>query len=262
MRLLLLLLAACVLFCQANKFGEDFDVFNVSSGRIFGYKARIACIVQQSGDEMKVSLRNIDTVEQSGDVSIRKEGDTCVEACFEHRGSSFLWLRCANGTILLKGIEAVHLPIADYDLARFDHEEQSLYVLKGRTLSQYGFDEVWRSPGNVQPRWTVTLERAPSDLMIIGGHVFGVINGSVARLEAERQWQAVTQHSQDTFNFQLFLKEDTHAVQLAENLPSMLVFCVEIGAMLFLAYCLRYRLTYRTGGGLTATPPTAPIRQV
>ena len=247
--------AVLAYFARGNKYGEKFTVFNQPVGRVFGYKPRVACIVQQTAEGIYASIRNIDTVERSADVIIHKERDACVDACFDFQGSSVLWMRCGNETLLLKGSDVIRVPFADYDMARYDQAEGAIYLASGKSLKQYSFADILRESGNATPCWTTTLSEPPSDLMIVGGYVFGVLNNSVMRLDSDRRWVPVQPISQESFNFQLFLKQEpSSGVQAAEKIPSVIAYCLEIGAVLFLAYCLRYRLSYRAGH-FEATPP-------
>ncbi|KAH7695077.1 hypothetical protein AAVH_18228 [Aphelenchoides avenae] len=240
-----------------NPYGEKFTVFKQVNGRVFGYKPRTACIVQQSADGIHASIRNIDTVERSADVIVHKESGACVDACFKYQGTSVLWMRCAN--VLLKGADVIRLPFTDYDMARYDQAEGTIYLVSGTSLKLYHFADILEDTGSAAPCWTTTLSEPASDLMIVGGYVFGVRNRSVMRLDVDRRWVPVQPIDQDTFNFQLFMQQEpSSGGRVAEKIPSIIAYCLEIGAVLFLAYCLRYRLSYRAGR-LEATPPQGPV---
>lgn len=240
---------------QGSKYGEKFTEFKQTNGRVFGYKQRTACIVQQTADGICASTRNIDTVERSADVIIHQERDAYVDACFDYQGSSVLWMRCANETVLLKGTDVIHIPFAGYDMARYDAAEGTIYLASGKSLKQYNFEDILLMPDNPVPCWSTLISEPTSDLMIVGGYVFGILNKSVVRLDNDRRWVPVQPIDQETFNFQLFLdQEKTGGFLLPETVPSVIACCLEIGAVLFLAYCLRYRLSYRSGH-FEATPP-------
>jgi hypothetical protein len=240
---------------HGNKYGEQFTVYKQPLGKAFGYKPRVACVVQQTDDGISASIRNIDTIERSADVIVHNERGACVDACFEYQGSSVLWMRCDNETVLLKGTDVIRMPFADYDLARYDQAESAIYLAFGKSLKQYSFADILRESGNAAPCWSTMLSEPARDLMIVGGYVFGVLNNSVMRLDVDRRWVPVQSINQDTFNFHLFMnQEPQNKVHVVENIPSVIAYCLEIGAVLFLAYCLRYRLSYRAGH-FEATPP-------
>ena len=240
--------------------------------RTFVYKPGVVALVSQQPDKgIVVQTQRIQSFEQTAPIVVKETAhphNYRVDGCFERSGKAYLIAYDAvlNETVIVKGQEELFLPLHDYDLLRYDPFEDTVHLVRNRTLLKYRFESILRynDVGEPQspPLKKEHIEDVFTDLMVVDGKRYAIFNQAVNRQDTNGSWVRMMPTKAEHFWFQLF--PSTPHVEspsmLTQVSPTSVVFIVEILTLLFAVYCLNMRLKLRPQTGIyelsRATPPT------
>lgn len=257
-----------------TKNGRKYIKYSMTPGspvRAFAYMPGVVALVSQESDKgIVVQMQRIANFERTAPFVVKETAHPNyyrVDGCFERSGKSYLlaYDTSLNETVVIKGQEELVLPLRNYDLLRYDNLEDTIYLVRNRTLLQYRFDEILRynDIGEPQsaPMSKEELDDAVTDLLVVGGQRYAIFNQAVNRQTENGSWVRVMPTKSEHFWFQIFPSgppADSSST-LSQISPTSIVFLVEIFTLLFAVYCLNMRLKLRPQTGMyelsRGTPP-------
>lgn len=239
--------------CFANEFYERYDLFNVdnSNQQVFGYKEDVACIVETSEDHITVQLQIVGTFHRTAPVRVLTSAgirNFRVDACFELHGRSNLLLR-EQRTNRTMHAYAQRLDVLDfgYDMLRYDHVYSLLYVTRRKELSKYSVSHLITSNGSCKPVSTEPFPTFYDDFLAVENNIYVLSKRTLYRVEPDGSLTYAMDTNTDTLWFQLFPKHPT-VMFASGRISEIVIYFIQLSIILFLVYCLKYRVIVRGRG--------------
>lgn len=233
---------------QGNSLREEFELYTADSSvqQLFAYKPDVVCIVERGLSSLYVRLQKLHTFERTSSITIHdgeRLSDHRADACFELDGVSYLVLRNAhrNQTTVISGQEHRILNL-NYDLLRYDYTDESVYVFVKNTIKKYAARQLLAPNITALPLATITLPIPFNDAMVTAGRIFLLHQRVLYELRENGDCPVIENASHDTFWFQLFTKKPLFCLS---EMSSSLAYMFQFALLLFIIYCLRYKMTVR-----------------
>lgn len=253
---------------EANKFGADFEAIthNTTEYTAFAYADRTECYVHQELRHGLIFLhtRNIDTFEATYPIVHNMTKPLVVDGCFHHEGRAYLWMHDPHlrRVVIVRGSDVlVSKTRARYDIGRYDYTDGSAYLCTGRQLKRYRFADlldVWMNKNHSGQLPTseqnLTLPSFFKDFQVVKQRVFFTSDNAILKLEEDNRWDVVTILPHLDVQFVLFQRsapqDSAGGIRwdISATVPSFAFYALELGLLIFLVYCMRYKLTLRAGG--------------
>ncbi|KAH7700894.1 hypothetical protein AAVH_31985 [Aphelenchoides avenae] len=247
---------------SSNVLDKEFEVYTADSSiqQLFAYKADTVCIVERRKENLHVRLQRLRTFERTSPIKVHDDdrlSDHRPDACFELDGVSYLILRHLhrNITTLVVGQEHRTLDL-NYELLRYDYTDQSVYVFANHAVKKYDARQLIESNATVKPLEALIIPMSFNDAIVTEGRIFLIHQRILYEYKADGTFPVVDEAAQDTFWFQLFSKKSLFCLT---DMSSTLSYLLQFALLLFIIYCLKYKMTVRTVQNNPVTYEFTPI---
>lgn len=234
--------------CLANEFYEEYEVFSAdsSSQQVFGYSEQFGCIVERDNDELFVQIQKIGTFQRSARLKIFSGPEVRnmrVDACFENDERSNLLVRDIrrNLTILMSPEKLDYIDLT-YQLLRYDHIYGLVHLTSNGKISSHRIHDVIERNGTHSSSVIARpFINQYDDFIVVESTIFILVKRGLYKLRMDGALTFIIGIDTDILWFQLYPRR-RKLLHISEQLPHVFLYALQLGALAFFVYCLKYKL--------------------
>ncbi|KAH7709131.1 hypothetical protein AAVH_23608 [Aphelenchoides avenae] len=144
----------------------------------------------------------------------------------------------------------------DYELLRYDYTDQSVFVFANKTVKKYDARHMIESNATAPPLDSLVIPMNFNDAIVTEGRIFLIHQRILYEYKPDGSLPVIDEATQDTFWFQLFSKRPLFCLS---DMSSTLSYLLQLSLLLFIVYCLKYKMTVRTVQNNPVTYEFTPI---